>query len=135
MGMDGWMDGVWEWRRMERIQYQHADAKMQMRGWMNAVYGKCGVRLFSVARQKKRDVQEVKNAGLPKIAEVCQYSMDRLALGAPKVAIGRPPTIVRRRGGCVRGCISLLCTSGTVRTPCPVNPRTGIREQNGNGME
>ena len=64
------MDGVWEWRRMERIQYQHADAKMQMRGWMNAVYGKCGVRLFSVARQKKRDAQEVKNAGLPKIAEV-----------------------------------------------------------------
>jgi hypothetical protein len=123
---------------MERIQYQHADAKMQMRGWMNAVYGKCGARLFSVARQKKRDAQEVKNAGLPKIAEVCQYSMDRLALGAPKVARGHPPpTIARRRGGFVRGCTSLPCTSGTVRTPCPVNLRTGIRKQNGkwNGIK
>lgn len=36
-----------------------------------------------------------------------------------------PPTIARRRGGCARGCTSLPCTSGTVRTLCPVNPRTG----------
>jgi hypothetical protein len=45
-----------------RIQYQHADAKMQMRGWMNAVYG-VGARLCSVARQTN------KNA-LPRRSEV-----------------------------------------------------------------
>ena len=28
----------WEWGI---IRQQHADAKMQMRGWMNAVYGFC----------------------------------------------------------------------------------------------
>lgn len=53
-----------------RIQYQHADAKMQMRGWMNAVYG-MAARLCSVARQreKKRDTREVRSV-VAKKAEV-----------------------------------------------------------------
>ena len=52
---------------------------------------------------------------------------------------GRPenrpssPTIARRRGDCARGCTSLPCTSGIVRTPCPATKRTEAREQKGDG--
>lgn len=57
--------------------------------------------------------------------------------GRRKLQSDIPPTIARRQGGFVRGCTSLPCTSGTVRTPCPVKLRTGIREQNGkwNGIK
>ena len=74
---------------MERIQYQHADAKMQMRGWMNAVYGNAArgyvpshVRKNAMPRRSKmRGCQR-----MPKCAsEVCQYSYGPLALGAPKM--------------------------------------------------
>jgi len=46
------------------------------------------------------------------------------ARGAEKCN-GHPPTIARRQGGCARGCTSLPCTSGTVRTLCPVEPSNG----------
>jgi hypothetical protein len=131
------MDGVWEWRRMERIQYQHADAKMQMRGWMNAVYGNAARLIFRRTSEKTR-CPGGRKCGvcqrMPKCASTVQYGP--LALGAPKNATDVPPTIERRRGGCARGCTSLPCTSGTVRMPCPVKTRvTGIREQNENGTE
>src|SRR6266849_3605168 len=95
----------------------------------------CGARLCSVVhvkknamprRSKMRDCQECRSVPV--------QCMDRRRSGRRKCN-GRPPTIARRRGGCARGCTSLPCTSGTVRTLCPVNPRTGIREQNGNGTE
>src|SRR5712675_494115 len=55
--------------------------------------------------------------------------------GAPEkkcAHVVQDPTISHRRGGCVRGCTSLPCTFGTVRTPCPASP-TGTREQRGSG--
>jgi hypothetical protein len=66
---DGWMDGVWEWR----IQYQHADAKMQMRGWMNAVYGNAARLMFRRTSEKTRCPGGQK-CGVANNAEVCQYS-------------------------------------------------------------
>ena len=77
-------------------------------------------------RSKMWGCQECRSVPVP-----VQY--EPRALEAPKICNGRPPTIVRRRGGCVRGCTSLPCTSGTVRTPCPVKPERTIREQSGNG--
>jgi len=80
----------WGWmmcgsRGMERIQYQHADAKMQMRGWMNAVYGNAA-RLRSVARQRKRDAQEVKHVGLPKMPKCASTVWTASARGAENAA-------------------------------------------------
>jgi hypothetical protein len=49
---------VWKWSG--RIQYQHADAKMQMRGWMNAVYGWRRGYVPSHVKEK-RDTREVRN--------------------------------------------------------------------------
>jgi hypothetical protein len=92
---------VWEWGR---IQYQHADAKVQMRGWMNAVCG-MAARLCSVSRQRKTRYQGGKKCG-SRNAEICAH-------------IGGDLTIERLQGGCAPGCTSLLCTFAIVRRLCP----------------
>lgn len=71
---------------MERIQYQHADAKMQMRGWMNAVYGNAARLMFRRTSEKTRCPGGQKCGvcqRMPKCARTVQYGP--LALGAPKM--------------------------------------------------
>lgn len=71
-----------------RIQYQHADAKMQVRGWTNAVYGD-PVRLWLLFRRtsKKTRYPGGRKCGLPKNADgsvpmcVCVWT----ARGAPRI--------------------------------------------------
>jgi len=85
------MDGVCVCRGGWRgFNYQHADAKMQVRGWMNAVYGNAA-RLCSVARQKKRDAQEAKNCRVAKNAEVLLVQYGTAGARGAEYATDNPP--------------------------------------------
>jgi hypothetical protein len=78
----GWMG----WCGSEgRIQHQHADAKMQVRGWTNAVYGD-PARLWLLFRRtsKKTRYPGGRKCGLPKNAEECAYVCVCGPRGAPR---------------------------------------------------
>ena len=133
----GWMDGAWEWRTMQRIQYQHADAKMQMRGWDECCLWECGAVNVPSYVRKNAMPRRSKMWCCQRMPKVCQYStVWTVGARGAENAKECPSTIAHRRGGCAQGCTSLPCTSVTVHTPCPVKTRvTGFREQNGDGME
>src|SRR6266436_1338745 len=105
------MDDVWESRDGENsvstCGCKDANARLD-----ECCIWECGAVTF------RRTSEKTRCPGVP-----VQYGP--LALGAPKMQ-RTSPTIAHRRGGCVRGCTSLPCTSGTVHTLCPTNPRTGV---------
>jgi hypothetical protein len=131
--MDGWCVGVEEDKENSVTTCGCKDANARLD---ECCLWACGARLmFRRARQKKRDAQEVKNAGLPRMPKCASTVWTAGARGA-KSATDVPRLLHVDEEVALEDVLPFLVLLGLfVRFVLLTRERGSVREQNGNGTE